>query len=89
MMKFGRRPGFPSRGMFEPVPAGRAAADVTEDILEFLGDGELHEPREIANAVDLSEGDAGKVLDFLARSGLVKKGVQITKLGSNFLELPV
>jgi len=89
MMKFGRRPGFPSRGMFEPVPAGRAAADVTEDILEFLGDGELHEPREIANAVDLSEKEIEKVLDFLVQSGLVKKGVQITKLGSNFLELPV
>ena len=89
MMKFGRRPGFPSRGLFKPVPAGRAAANVAEDILEFLGDGKLHEPREIANAADLSEKDAEKVLDFLMQSGLVKKGVQITKLGSNFLELPV
>ena len=89
MMKFGRRPGFPSREMFGHMPAGRAAAGVAEDILEFLGDGELHEPREIANAVDLSEKEIEKVLDFLVQSGLVKKGVQITKLGSNFLELPV
>jgi len=89
MMKFGRRPGFPSRGMFGPVPAGRAAAGVAEDILEFLGNGELHEPREIANAVDLSEKEVEKALDFLVQSGLVKKGVKITKLGSDFLELPV
>jgi len=89
MMKFGRRLGFPSRGMFGPMPAGRAAADVAEDILEFLGDGELHEPREISNAVDLSEKDAEKILDFLMQSGLVKKGVRITKSGSIFLELPV
>jgi len=89
MMKFGRRPGFPSRGMFGPVPAGRAAAGVAEDILEFLGNGELHEPREIANAVDLSEKEVEKALDFLVQSGLVKKGVQITELGSDFLELPV
>jgi len=89
MMKFGRRPGFPSREMFGPMPAGRAAADVTEDIMELLGDGELHDPREIANAVGLSEEEVEKALDFLVQSGLVKKGVQITKLGSNFLKLPV
>jgi predicted transcriptional regulator len=89
MMKFGRKPGFPSRGMFRPVPSGRAAANVAEDILEFLRDGELHEPREIANAVNLSEEDTKKVLDFLIQSGLVTKGVRITELGYDFLELPI
>jgi len=57
--------------------------------MELLGDGELHDPREIANAVGLSEEEVEKALYFLVQSGLVKKGVQITKLGSNFLELPV
>jgi len=89
MMKFGRRLGFPSRGVFGHMPAGRAAADVAEDILEFLGDGELHDPREISNAVDLSEEEVEKVLDFLVQSGLIKRGVKITKSGSIFLELPV
>ncbi len=89
MMKFGRRPGFPSRGMFEHIPARRAAADVAEGILKFLGDGELHDPRQVAKMVGLPERDTEKALDFLMQGGLVEKGVRITKSGSSFLKLPV
>jgi len=89
MIKFGRRPGFPSRGMFERIPTRRAAADVAEGILKFLGDGELHDPRQVAKMVGLPERDTEKVLDFLMQGGLVEKGVRITKSGSNFLKLPV
>jgi DNA-binding IclR family transcriptional regulator len=89
MKKFGRKPGFPSKGMFKQAPAKRSAANVADEILEFLGDSEVHDLKELANAVGLPKEEAEKVLDFLIQTGLVKKGARITNLGSNFLKLPV
>jgi len=37
----------------------------------------------------LPEDKGEKILDFLAQTGFVRKGVQITRLGSNFITLPV
>jgi len=74
--------------MFERIPARRAPVDVAEDILKFLGDGELHDLREVAKMVGLPERDTEKVLNFLMQGGFVEKGVRITKSGSNFLKLP-
>jgi len=89
MMKFGRRPGFPSKGMFGRTPARRTPAGVAEDILKFLGDGKLHDLREVAKRVGLPERDTEKVLNFLMLGGLVEKGVRITDSGSDFLKLPI
>jgi DNA-binding IclR family transcriptional regulator len=75
--------------MLKRTPAGRTAVDVAEDILEFLGDGKLHELKEIANAAGLSKKDVKKILDLLTQIGLAKKGVRITNFGSNFLKLLV
>ena len=66
--------------------ARRTAAEVAADeILEFLGTGRLRDVEEVADAVDLPEDKVEKILDFLARTGFVRKGVQITRLGSNFI----
>ena len=69
--------------------ARRTAADVADEILEFLENGRLRDVEEVADAVDLSEKNVEKILDFLARTGLIRKGVRITYLGSNFTTLPV
>lgn len=89
MKKFGRKPGFPSRGMSKQTPAKWSVPDIADEILEFLGDGKTHDPKELANAVGLPEEEVEKVLDFLMQTGLVKKGIRITNPGSNFLKLPI
>jgi len=89
MIKFGRMPGFPSRGSFETIPAKRTPANVAEGILKFLSDGKLHDSSEVAKMVGLPERDAEKILNFLIQGGLAEKGVQITKSGCYFLTLPV
>jgi len=89
MKRFGRKPGFPSRWMYGQAHAKRSAADVAEEILEFLNNGGMHDPKEVANAVGLPEEDVEKVLDFLMQTGFVKKGVRITNPGSNLLKLPI
>jgi predicted transcriptional regulator len=89
MIKFGRRPGFPSKGTFEQITPGRTPANVAEDILRFLSDDRLHDSSEVAEIVGLPERDAEKILSFLMQGGLVEKGVRITKSGRIFLTLPV
>jgi len=89
MMKFGRKQGWPGRVMRKRVPARRTAADVADEILEFLETGRLRDVEEVADAVDLPEDKVEKILNFLTRTGLIRKGVQITHLGSNFAGLPV
>lgn len=51
--------------------------------------GRPRDPKEVADAVDLPKDKVEKVLDFLAQTGLIRKSVEITDLGSNFLRLPV
>ena len=85
MVRFGRKQGWPGRVMRKRALAGHKA----EEILEFLGDGELRNLKEVADAVDLPEGEVEKILDILTRTGFIRKGVQITDLGSNFLKSPV
>ena len=89
MMKFGRKSGFPGSTTFGRIPARRALAGVAEEIMEFLGDGKLHDLREVAKMIALSERDTEKILDFLMQGSLIKKGVRITKSGCDFLKLPV
>jgi len=89
MIKSGRRPDWPSRVMGKRVPSRRTAADVADEILEFLETGRLRDVKEIADAVDLPENQVEKILNYLARTGFIRKGVQITHLGSNFIRLPV
>ena len=89
MIKFGRRPGFPSRSTFEPISPRRTPSDVAEDILRFLSDGRMHDPIEVAAIVGLPDRDAEKILNFLMQGGLVEKGVRITQSGCVFLTLPV
>lgn len=84
-MRFGRKQGWPGRVMRKRALARHEA----EEILEFLGDGELRNLKEVADAVDLPEGEVEKILDILTRTGFIRKGVQITDLGSNFLKSPV
>lgn len=86
---FGRKPGFPGREIYGRMPARRAAADVADEILEFLRPGKLCELGEVAKAVDLPEGEVERILDLLMQINLVKKGVRITSSGRNFLKLPV
>ena len=88
-MKFGRKPGWPDRVMRKRAPARRTAADVVDEILEFLKTGRLRDIKEVADAVDLPEDKVEKVLDFLTRTGFIRKSVEITDLGSNFIRLPV
>jgi len=75
--------------MGKRVPSRRTAADVADEILEFLETGRLRDVKEIADAVDLPENQVEKILNYLARTGFIRKGVQITHLGSNFIRLPV
>ncbi len=89
MMELGRKPGWPGRVMRKRALVRRTAADVADEILEFLGTGRLRDVKEIAEAVDLPEDQVERILDFLARTGFVRKGVQITHLGSNFIRFPV
>lgn len=88
-MELGRRPGWPGRVMRKRALARCTAAGVADEILEFLGTGRLRDVKEVAEAVDLPEDKVEKILDFLARTGFIRKGVQITRLGSNFITLPV
>lgn len=85
----GRKTDWPGRVMRRRARARRAAADVADKILEFLETGRLRDVEEVADAVDLPEDKVEKILDFLARTGFIRKGVQITRLGSNFITLPV
>jgi len=89
MMKSGRIPGWPSRVMRKRALVRRTAADVADEILEFLGTGRLRDAEDVADAVDLPEKEVEKILDFLTRTGFIRKGVQITHLGSNIIRLPV
>ena len=89
MIKFGRRPGFPSRSTFEPISPRRTPSDVAEDILRVLSDDRMHDLIEVAEIVGLPKHDTEKVLNFLMIGGLVEKGVRITGSGSNLLKLPV
>ena len=75
--------------MRKRVPARRTAADVIDEILEFLETGRLRDVEEVADAVDLPKDEVEKVLNFLTRTGFIRKSVQITHLGSNFVGLPV
>ena len=91
-MELGRRPSWPGRVMRKRALARCTAADVAgvaDEILEFLGTGRLRDVKEVAEAVDLPEDKVEKILDFLAQTGFIRKGVQITRLGSNFITLPV
>ncbi len=91
-MELGRKPGWPGRVMRRRALARRTAAEVAgvaDEILEFLGTGRLRDVKEITEAVDLPEDKVKKILDFLAQTGFIRKGVQITRLGSNFIRLPV
>jgi len=89
MMRSGRRPGWPSRVMGKRVPGRHTAADVADEILEFLETGRLRDVKEVADAVDLPEDQVEKILNYLTRTGFIRKGVQITHLGLNFIRLPV
>ena len=75
--------------MGKRVPSRRTAADVADEILEFLETGRLRDVKEVAEAVDLPAEQLAKILIYLARTGFIRKGVQITHLGSNFIRLPV
>jgi predicted transcriptional regulator len=70
------------------MPAKRAAADMVDEILEFLRPGKLRDPEEVAKAVDLPEAGVKRILDILMQINLVEKGVRITSLGRDFLKLP-
>jgi len=89
LMEFGEKPAWPRSVMLKRALARRTGADVADEILEFLGTGRLRDVEEIAEAVDLPEKKVEKIIDFLARTGFIRKGVQITPLGSNFIRLPV
>ena len=89
MREFREKPGWPKRVMRKRALARRKAADVADEILEFLETGRLRDVQEVADAVDLPEEKVEKILDFLARTGFIRKGVQITRQGSNFIGLPV
>ena len=89
MMKSGRKPDWPSRVMRKRALARRTAADVADEILEFLETGRLRDVKKVADAVDLPEDKVERILNFLARTGFIRKGVQITHLGLNFIRLPV
>lgn len=80
---------WPSRVMRRRARARRTAADVADEILEFLEMGRLRDVEEVADAVGLPEEKVEKILNFLARTGVIRKGVRITRLGSNFITLPV
>ena len=88
VMKFSR-PGWPARVMSKRAPGRRTASDVADEILEFLENSRLRDVEEVADAVDLPEDKVEKILNFLTRTGSIRKGVQITHLGSNFIRLPV
>ena len=75
--------------MGKRVPGRRTTADVADEILEFLETGRLRDVKEVADAVDLPEDKVEKILNYLTRTDFIRKGVQITRLGSNFIRLPV
>ncbi len=75
--------------MRKRVRGRRSAADVADEILEFLVNSRLRDVDEIADAVDLPEKKVEKILNILALTGFIRKSVQITHLGSNFTRLPV
>ena len=80
---------WPRSVMRRRARARRTAADVADEILEFLETGRLRDVEEVADAVGLPEEKVEKILNFLARTGFIRKGVRITRLGSNFITLPV
>ena len=84
---FGRKPGFPSRGVVES-PERVPAEVVAEKILEFLGTDKSCELEEIARAVELPEDRIKNILDFLVEANLVEKRFGITGFGLQLLEMP-
>ena len=70
------------------MPARRTAAELVDEILEFLRTGKMCD-LEVAKAVNLSEAEVERILDALMKVNLVEKGVRITNLGRDFLKLPV
>lgn len=89
MMRSGGKPGWPGRVMRRRALGRRTATDVADEILEFLETGRPRDVKKIVDAVDLPEEKVEKILDFLTRTGLVKKSVEITDSGRRFLTLPV
>ena len=88
MMKSGRKPDR-RRVMRRRASSGRrTVADVADEVLEFLEAGRLRDVKAVADAVDLSEEKVEKILDFLTRTGFIRKGVQITDSGRRILMLP-
>ena len=75
MMKSGRRPGWPSRVMGKRAPGRRTATDVADEILEFLETGRMRDVKEVADAVDLPEDQVEKILNYLTRTGFIRKSV--------------
>ena len=69
------KPGWPSRVMRKRALARRTAADVADEILEFLETGRLRDVKEVTDAVDLPEDKVEKILDYLTRTGFIRKGV--------------
>lgn len=89
MRLFGRRPGFPSRRMFEEAKPERLPGAVVDEVLELLRDGELRTLEEVASSLRLSEAQAEKLVDFLVKLGALQKSVRITDLGLSLLRLPL
>ena len=87
MDTFGRKLGFPSRGMIEP-PERVSAEVVAEKILESLEAGKSCKLGEIARAVELPEDRVKNILDFLAEANLVEKRFRITRFGLRLLKMP-
>ena len=59
--------------MGKRVPGRRTAADVADELLEFLETGRLRDVKEVADAVDLPEDQVEKILNYLARTGFIRK----------------
>ena len=87
-MKSGRKPDWPGRVMRRRASGRRTVTDVADEVLEFLEAGRLRDVKAVVDAVDLPEEKVEKILDFLARTGFIRKGVQITDSGRRILMLP-
>jgi HrpA-like RNA helicase len=89
MRLFGRRPGFPSRRVFEEAAPRRTLGALADEVLELLSDGELRDLADVASSVGISEAQAEGVVDLLAKLGALHKKVRITEVGKSLLRLPL
>ena len=66
----------------------RQPGEVIDQILEFLRTADICDLDEISAAIGMTKAETEKILEQMAKVGMIKKGFKITESGMGFLDLP-